>query len=94
MTKYRITAATPKGAAHHLNSQFKVYEYKKVEEGWSWRLIGWKSIYDIANLLNAGHEVLTGKVEGGKMATGDAVEIELRIAHNGTNYKISGMPDK
>ncbi len=41
----------------------------------------------------AGHEVRTGKIIDNSMNTGAAVEVELRIAKNVTNYKISDMPD-
>lgn len=79
MSRYRIVAARPKDATHHLNSEFKIYE--------------WKASYDVSALLKAGNEVRTGSVEGTLMRHGDAVELALRIAHNGTKYKISGMPD-
>lgn len=58
-----------------------------------WDSTGWRSLNDVANLMQAGNEVLTGKVAGVKMDHGDAVELELRIVHNGTKYKISAMPD-
>ena len=93
MGKYRITAARPKNAANHLNSEFKVYEWKTKNDKLSWWPIGWKTIYDISALVKAGDEVRTGKVEGTSMKDGDADELELRIAHNGTKFKISEMPD-
>lgn len=93
MGKYRIVAARPKGLDSHLNSEFKVYEYRKVEEKWVWHPIGWKSIHDVAALMKAGNEVRTGKVASKEMQDGDAVELELRIAHNGKRFKITDMPD-
>ena len=93
MGKYRIVAAKPKGLVNHVKSQFKLYEYKLVDGKWVWSPIGWKSLNDVANLMQAGNEVLTGKVVNNRMDDGDAVELELRIVHNGTKYKITGMPD-
>lgn len=40
MAKYRIVAARPKNAANHLNSEFKMFEYKYVDEKWIWQYIG------------------------------------------------------
>jgi hypothetical protein len=48
----------------------------------------------IAALLEAGHEVLTAKRGKNGIATGAAVEPELRISRNESAYKISEMPDK
>jgi hypothetical protein len=93
MSKFRIVAAKPKGLVNHVKSQFKLYEYKLVGEKWVWSPIGWKSLNDVAALMQAGNEVRTAKITGDKIDHGDAVELELRIAHNGTKYKISGMPD-
>ena len=92
MAKYRIVAARPKGATNHLNSQFKLYLHDAKDRAWN--SIGWKSIADVSDLLQAGHEVLTGKIVDGSMNSGEAVELELRIAKNGTKYKLSDMPDK
>lgn len=91
MAQYRIVAARPKNASNHLNSQFKLYNYDDKEK--TWKLAGWKSISEVSNLLQAGNEVCTGKIVGGKMSSGAVVELELRIAKNDTNYKISDMPD-
>ena len=43
--------------------------------------------------MRAGHEVRTGKIIDKRLDSGAAVEIELRITKNDTNYKISDMPD-
>lgn len=48
----------------------------------------------IAALLEAGHELLTAKRGSAGIHTGAAVELELRISHNETKYKISEMPDE
>jgi hypothetical protein len=33
MGKYCITAARPKNAAHHLNSEFKLWKWEKKDDG-------------------------------------------------------------
>lgn len=50
-------------------------------------------MHDVSALIKGGNEVRTGKIEGDKMQNGAAVELELRIAKNETNYKVSDMPD-
>lgn len=95
MGKYRITAARPKKAANHLNSEFKVYErQQKPDRSWTWQSLGWVPIYDVSELLKVGHEVRTGRIEKNSMLDGAPVELELRIAKNDTDYKISEMPDE
>lgn len=54
----------------------------------------WKRVSVIADLLEAGHEVLTAKKKPLSIRTSAAVEIERRISRNDTDYKISEMPDK
>jgi hypothetical protein len=90
MTEYSIVAARPKNASNHLKSQFKLYELNKKNES---DLVDWKSIGEVNDLMRAGHEVRTGKIIDEILDTGAAVEIELRITKNDTNYKISNMPD-
>lgn len=94
MKKYRIVAARPKGEANHLKSEFKTYEWKERDGEWKWRQIGWKSIHQISAFMAAGDEVLTGKVIGTKLTDGAAPELEMRISHNDSKYKISEMPDE
>lgn len=91
MGKYRIVAARPKEASNHLNSQFKLWELD--EKAKTWGVMGWKSIGEVNNLMQAGHDVRTGKIIGTKMSSGAAVELELRIAKNNTKYKLSEMPE-
>ena len=95
MSKYRITAARPKNAAHHLNSEFKLWKWEKKEDGtWKWVPKGWRRTAEISALLDAGNEVLTAKENETSITSGAAVELELRIAKNETKFKISDMPDK
>lgn len=94
MNRYCITAARPKNAQHHLRSEFKLWKYEQRPEGPRWVLQGWKRAARIAVLLDAGDEVLTAKQGTNGIKLGDAVEVELRIAHNGEKYRISDMPDE
>ena len=95
MAKYCITATKPADADHHLKTQFKLWRYEKQpDDTWKWAPKGWESGGQIAALLEAGHEVLTAKKNSNTISTGAAVELEFRIARNGTKYKISEMPDK
>lgn len=91
MATYYIIAASPKGASSHINSKFKIWQN---DDNGAWNMIGWKDITDVAQLIRAGHTVRTGKIVNNQMHGGAAVEIELRIAKNDSNYKISDMPDK
>jgi len=95
MSKYCITAARPKNATHHLNSEFKLWKWEKTgDDTWKWAAKGWKRAVEIAVLLDAGNEVLSGKKTETGITRGAAVELELRIAKNETTFKISDMPDK
>lgn len=94
MRKFRIVGARPKGTTNHLNSQFHTYELLEIDKKLTWSSIGWKTIFEVSDFLKAGHEVKTAQITDKKIAHGAAVEIEMRIAHNLTDYKISGMPDK
>ncbi|MGX7345454.1 hypothetical protein ACWM9A_06130 [Acetobacter pasteurianus] len=94
MNKYCITAARPMDAEHHVNSEFWLWRYEERPEGMKWISQGWKRVSTIAALLEAGHELLTAKRGSGGIRTGAAVELELRISHNETEYKISEMPDE
>ena len=94
MNKYCITAARPKDVEHQLNTEFKLWEWRLREREWKWVLHGWKRISAVAALLEAGNEVLTARQVPNGIRTGEAVELELRIAHNGKNYKLSEMPDE
>lgn len=92
MTKYYIVAAKP-GGETALKNEFKTCRWAQKDGEWQW-LSAWRSTDYIADLLRKGNEVVTGKFIGGKMDEGDAIEVELRIKHNGVKYKLSDMPDK
>ena len=94
MDRYCITAARPKDAEHGLKTEFKLWKYEQQPDGPRWVAKGWKRAARIAALLDAGNEVLTAKRGPTGIKLGDAVEVELRIAHNGGQYRISDMPDE
>jgi hypothetical protein len=91
MSTYCITAAKPKGAASHLKSEF--YTWRKGDDA-KWHRVGWQTTSQIVSLMHAGHLVLTAQEAANAISTGAAVEVELRIAKNQTNYPISHMPDQ
>ena len=92
MANYCITAAKPKGASHHLNSEF--YLWKLNTETDKWQKEGWKTISQVVTLMQVGNSVVTAEEKEKSISVGAAVEVELRIAHNKTKYPISKMPDK
>ncbi len=91
MAQYCIVAARPKNAINHLNSQFELYRFDTKTD--QWEHVGWRTTFEVSDLLQAGHAVRTGKIDHDKISIGAAVEIELRIAKNDTKYKISEMPE-
>lgn len=92
MSKYCITAARPKNAVQHLNSQFKLWKFSVEDRKWSPE--GWVSSIKIATLLSDGHKVLTAKQTQTSIQTGKPVEMEFRISKNESLFKISDMPDR
>lgn len=96
MTKYCITAANHQNPNNHCASSFKVWEYIAAtqEKPSRWKPLGGKSIGFVNELLANGHTVLSAKHDKVEetITTGKPVEMELRIAKNETNYKISDMP--
>ena len=90
MSRFCITAANHTNTSNHCASTFNLWEFNTIYNKWS--LLGGKSIDYINDLLRKGHTVLSGKEHPDKISTGAPVEIELRIAKNETNYKISDMP--
>jgi len=88
--RYCITAVQHKNTDNHCASKFKTWEYNSSAS--SWRLVGWKSLNEISDLLAEGHEVLSARKNPETITLGAKVEVELRIARNGTQFKISSMP--
>lgn len=95
MGQYCITAVNHDNPSNHCASKFKVWEYyhNPEKEKWLWRSLGGKSVYYIADLIKNGHEVSTAKENKDRITLGKPVEIELRIAKNETDFKISDMPE-
>lgn len=91
MATYCIVAARPKNNSNNLKSQFYLYE-KRADTG-KWRSLGWRPVNGVVDLMVVGNTVLTGEVSNGSLSLGEPVEVELRIAKNGSNFKISGMSD-
>lgn len=90
MGRYCITAANHTNPNNHCASNFKLWEYNTGKEAWF--PLGGKPIDYINDLLRNGHTVLSAKELSDKIFVGAPVEVELRIAKNETNYKISDMP--
>lgn len=90
MGRYCITAANHSNSSNHCASTFNLWEHNEAKREWS--PLGGKSIDYINDLLRKGHTVLSGKEHPDKISTGAPIEVELRIAKNETNYKISDMP--
>ena len=96
MGNYCITAANHQNTNDHRASEFDVWIQN--ESTGKWRHLGGRSINDVNDLLANGDTVLSGKLTTNHrlhtrtITTGAAIETELRISHNGTNYKISDMP--
>ncbi|KXV18739.1 hypothetical protein AD933_02835 [Acetobacter malorum] len=92
MPKYYIVAAKP-GGKTALKNEFKTYRQALKDGKLRW-VQAWRSTDNIADLIQKGNDVVTGKFIGDKMDEGDAVEVEIRIKHNGVKYKLSDMPDE
>lgn len=95
--KYRIVGARPLGATNHVNSQFHMYRWGKLpdEKELRWHDHGWKGLKEVENIINDGHDVMTGKyVDNKRIDDGSSVEFVLRVTTNGGKFKIGDLPDK
>ena len=92
MASYCITAANHNNQNNHCASSFKLWKFDTTIN--LWIEVGAKPLNHISELLAAGHSVHSAKLDkdGDNITLGAPVEIELRIAKNETNYKISEMP--
>ncbi|MFT0174194.1 hypothetical protein ACLKMY_35220 [Paraburkholderia mimosarum] len=91
MADYSITAANHKNPSNHVASSFLVWVQDPKEKSWS--KLGGKSASQVVELIESGNTVRTGKLSAdGKLATGEPIEVELRIAKNKTNYDVTKMP--
>ncbi len=91
MEKYCVTAANHSNPDNHIASSFQVFLYLPVDD--EWKRLPPQTLMDIARLISDGNEVVSGKFTGtGVRADGAPLELELRIAKNGTKYNVSQMP--
>ncbi|HDR9098762.1 TPA: hypothetical protein QDB15_005357 [Burkholderia vietnamiensis] len=99
MAKYCVTAANHNGTKDGRASEFKVWEWKldTTDNKSKWFPLGKKPLNFVANLLATGNAVVSAKeVKKGnelKISTGAAIELELRIAKNDENFKITDLPE-
>ncbi|WP_155632121.1 hypothetical protein [Burkholderia vietnamiensis] len=95
MAKYCITAANHNGTKDDRTSEFKVWEWKldAKDNKSKWFLLGKQPLNFVAGLLVNGHEVISGKEGEEKITSGAAIELELRIAKNDENFKITDFPE-
>ncbi|MDE1150476.1 MAG: hypothetical protein PW843_28340 [Azospirillaceae bacterium] len=93
---YCITAAQHNNPDNHCASQFfiRIYQHNILSGLDEWSVIGWRNSYYVVDLLKGGETVYSAKANGKNPYLGDKIEFELRIAHNGVNYKIEDMPTK
>jgi hypothetical protein len=90
MGRYCITAANHTNPDNHCASKFKVWEYNSEKK--TWMPLGGKSINFVSDLLAAGHTVLSARENPDTITEGARIELELRIAKNETQFKVSAMP--
>ncbi|AMV48502.1 hypothetical protein ATN79_48535 [Paraburkholderia caribensis] len=68
------------------------------DKTWIWILQGKKTLNNVAELLTQGNEVISAKAEkkkegsGYNITPGFPIELELRIARNDKNFKITDFP--
>jgi hypothetical protein len=89
MAKYCITAVNHINPDNHCASEFKLWKWLVVQKIWT--PLGAKPINFISDLLAGGHTVLSGRENGKTITTGCPIEIELRIAKNGSIFNLSEM---
>lgn len=99
MGKYCITAANHNSKKDSRASEFKVWEWRPdaKDNVYKWCFFGKKSLHDVAKLLATGNEVISGKEvqrsDGIRIQPGAPIEIELRIAKNDEDFKITDLPE-
>lgn len=93
MATYCITAANHKNLNDDRASEFQVWEIDVIKL--THTLVGRCSSDYVAKLIVDGHSVLSGKYDAStkRINTGTEIEIELRIAKNDKNYKITDLPE-
>lgn len=91
MATYCVTAVKRTNPNDDRVSHFDLWEL--TPDGQAWNSLEWKSLNYVAALLIKGNEVLSGTISNEKMETGYPLELELRIAKNDEDFKLTDMPE-
>lgn len=93
MSKYCVTAANHNSTKDGRASEFKVWKFVQNEEKkWVWSPLGKKPLNYVAELLAQGNEVVSAQENESSITAGYPIELELRIAKNDKNFKITDLP--
>lgn len=93
MHKYCITAANHNNAKGEHASEFRVWMLiENKSNKWVWNSQGNKSLEFIVKLLVQGDEVISGKECADSITPGYPFELDLKIARNDKNLKITDLP--
>lgn len=93
MEKYCVTAANHNNNKDNRASEFKVWKWiQNDEKKWVWNPLGKQSLNYVAKLLAQGDQVLSAKQTSTGITSGYPIELELRIARNDENFKITDLP--
>ncbi|RQZ26113.1 hypothetical protein DIE14_15765 [Burkholderia sp. Bp9017] len=93
MAKYCVTAANHNNKKDQRASEFELWAWVQNEDKkWVWRSQGKKSLNHVAELLAKGNEVLSAEEKPTSIDTGYPIELELRIAKNDKDFKITDLP--
>ncbi|WP_201446322.1 MULTISPECIES: hypothetical protein [Burkholderia] len=98
MDTYCITAANHNNPNDNRASEFYVRKKIKNEDGTIvWRRLGKRTLNEVALLLAQGDKVLSGTAtktgeDTYEITPGYPIELELRIAKNDKNFKITDLP--
>lgn len=101
MTKYCVTAANHNNAKDQRASEFELWQWVDGDQNKEgvWNGLGKKSLNHVAGLLAQGHQVLSAKAVKKEneqnrytITPGFPLELELRIAKNDKNFKITDLP--
>ncbi|WP_265000882.1 hypothetical protein [Komagataeibacter europaeus] len=95
---YCITGAKHRNKDNHCSSSFHLWKLIRKEINYKiirvWEDNGLKSSRDILDIMiNNDQKLYSAKELTATIETGEKIEVEFRIAHNGSKYKISDMPE-
>ena len=96
---YCITGADHNNQTNHCFSEFHLWRLIKIERNHKiievWKDEGWVSPKILLNILIEGRDKLySGKELLTSIQTGEKIEVEFRITHNGSSFDLSRMPTK